>query len=201
MEKFRKRLDFFENIIIDACAILLVGIIAIIMYQIIGRALKISMSGTEELARYFYVLFVFLLWPVAAKRGQDLRITVFYDLLGPRVRSIVMGIFNLIMAGISVMLVYSIYSNTKLSLKNGTVLPSNTWLPLWIIQAIVMAALILVLLANIMRAILLFTGTITIHTQQEDNEAEMEAETAKAEAMMQADASPAVRSKKGGAVK
>ena len=201
MEKFRKRLDFFENIIIDACAILLVGIIAIIMYQIIGRALKISMSGTEELARYFYVLFVFLLWPVAAKRGQDLRITVFYDLLGPRVRSIVMGIFNLIMAGISVMLVYSIYSNTKLSLKNGTVLPSNTWLPLWIIQAIVMAALILVLLANIMRAILLFTGTITIHTQQEDNEAEMEAETAKAEAMMQAEASPAVGSKKGGAVK
>ena len=198
MEKFRKRLDFCENIIIDACAVLLVGIIAIIMYQIIGRSLNVSMSGTEELARYFYVLFVFLLWPVAAKRGQDLRITVFYDLLGPRVRSIVMGVFNIVMAGICLLLVYSIFANTKLSLKNGTVLPSNTWLPLWIIQAIVMVSLILVFLANIMRAILLLTGAITIHTQQEDNEAEMAAETAKIEAQLQHDVAA---NKEGGAAK
>ena len=187
MEKFRKTLDFCENIIIDACAVLLVGIIAIIMYQIIGRAFKVSMSGTEELARYFYVLFVFLLWPVAAKRGQDLRITVFYDLLGPRVRSVVMGIFNLIMAGISGMLVYSIFTNAKLSLKNGTVLPSNTWMPLWIIQAIVAVSLVLVLLANIMRAVLLFTDQITIRTQQEENDAEMAAESAKIQAELEAE--------------
>ena len=203
MEKFRKGLDFCENIIIDLCAILLIGIIAIIMYQIIGRAMDVSMSGTEELARYFYVLFVFLLWPVAAKRGQDLRITVFFDILSQRTRSIVMGIFNILMAGLSGLLVYSIFTNTKLSLKNGTVLPSNTWLPLWIIQTIVAVSLVLVLLANIMRAILLFTGEISIHTQQEDNEAEMAAETAKIQAELDADPSkdgkaPAEAGKKEG---
>ena len=179
MEKFKKTIDFIENIIIDLCVLLLLGIIVIIVYQVIARAANVSTSGTEEMARYLYVLFVFLLWPVAAKRGQDLRITVLYDLLGPRVRSVIMGIFNLFMAVIGAMIFYSIILNIQLSSKNKTVLPSNTWMQLSVIQIIVGIGLGLTLLANIMRAIQLFTGHITIHTQQEENEAEMAAESAK----------------------
>ena len=179
MEKFKKTIDFVENIIINLCVFLLLGIIVIIVYQVVARAANVSTSGTEEMARYLYVLFVFLLWPVAAKRGQDLRITVLYDLLSPRIRSIVMGIFNLFMAVIGAMICYSIILNIQLSIKNKTVLPSNTWMQLSVIQIIVAVGLILTLLANIMRAIQLFAGEITIHTQQEDNEAEMAAESAK----------------------
>lgn len=182
MEKFKKAIDFIENIIIDLCVIFLLGIIVIIVYQVIARAMNVSTSGTEEMARYLYVLFVFLLWPVAAKRGQDLRITVLYDLLGPRVRSIVMGIFNIAMAVEGGLIFYSIVLNIQLSIKNKTVLPSNPWMQLSIIQIIVGIGLCLTMLANIMRAIQLFAGEITIRTQQEDNDAEMAAESAKIEA-------------------
>ena len=187
MGKLKKTIGFVENIIIDLCVVFLLGIIVIIVYQVVARSMNISTSGTEEAARYLYVLFVFLLWPVAAKRGQDLRITVVYDLLGPRVRSIVMGIFNLLMAGIGGLLVYSIVLNIQNSIKNKTVLPSNPWMQLSIIQIIVAFGLILTMLANIMRAFQLFTGEITVHTQQEDNEAEMAAETAKIEAEIEAE--------------
>ena len=182
MEKFKKAIDFVENIIIDLCVIFLLGIIVIIVYQVIARAMDISTSGTEEMARYLYVLFVFLLWPVAAKRGQDLRITVLYDLPGARVRSIVMGVFNIAMAVEGGLIFYSIFLNIQLSIKNKTVLPSNPWMQLSIIQIIVGVGLCLTILANIMRAIQLFAGEITIRTQQEDNDAEMAAESAKIEA-------------------
>ena len=179
MEKIKKAADRIENVIIDLCVILLLGIIVIIVYQVIARAANVSTSGTEEMARYLYVLFVFLLWPVAAKRGQDLRITVLYDLLGQRVRSVVMGIFNLFMAVIGSMICYSIFLNIQLSVRNKTVLPSNTWMQLAVIQGIVGVGLVLTLLANLIRAFLLFTGEITILTQQEENEAEMAAESAR----------------------
>ena len=181
MEKFKKAIDFIENIIIDLCVFFLLGIIVIIVYQVIARAANISTSGTEEMARYLYVLFVFLLWPVAAKRGQDLRITVLYDLLSPRVRSVVMGVFNLLMAAEGGLILYSIILNIQLSIKNKTVLPSNPWMQLSIIQIIVGVGLCLTMLANIMRAIQLFTGEVTIKTQQEENEAEMAAESEKIE--------------------
>ncbi|MBO7709973.1 MAG: TRAP transporter small permease subunit [Lachnospiraceae bacterium] len=197
MEKFKKAIDFIENIIIDLCVFFLLGIIIIIVYQVIARAMNISTSGTEEMARYLYVLFVFLLWPVAAKRGQDLRITVLYDLLGPRVRSIVMGVFNLFMAAIGGLIMYSIILNIQLSIKNKTVLPSNPWMQLSIIQIIVAVGLCLTILSNIMRAIQLFAGEITIRTQQEENEAEMAVESAKIEAELEAEKETG-KEKKGG---
>lgn len=179
MKKVIGILDFIENIIISLCAALLCGIIAIIMYQIFARAVSISTSGTEELARYCYVLFVFLLWPIAANRGQDLRITVCFDLLGRRLRTILMGIFNLFMAGFSVMFCYSIYLNIQNSIKNQTVLPSNVWLQLSLIQMIVMAGLVLTLVANLVRALRLFAGEAQVYTQKEENEREMASEALK----------------------
>ena len=148
-------------------------------YQVIARRLNIATSGTEELARYCYVLFVFLLWPIAAKRGQDLRITVVFDLLPNRVREIIMGVFQIFMAGFSAVCVYSIFLNIQNTMKNGTTLSSNTWLPLSVIYIIVAVGLVLTLLANLLRAALLFMGQEHVMTQQEENEAEMAAESAK----------------------
>ena len=191
MKKFNAIFDKIENVIINLCAGLLVGIIAIIAYQVIARALDISTSGTEELARYFYVMFVFLLWPVAAKRGQDLRITVFFDLLSQRVRTMVMGVFNVIMSVFGAIFCYSIIMNIQQSMKNNMVLPSNTWLPLAAIQIVVLVGLVLTMIANLMRAVQLFAGEIVIYTQTEENEMIMAEETAKL---------AAEQAKEGGAV-
>ena len=179
MKKFNAIFDKIDNGIISLCAVLLVGIIAIIAYQVVARALDISTSGTEELARYFYVMFVFLLWPVAAKRGQDLRITVFFDLLSQRVRTMVMGVFNVLMAAFGGLFCYSIIMNIQQSMKNNMVLPSNTWLPLAAIQIVVLVGLVLTMIANLMRAVQLFTGEVVIYTQTEENEMIMAEETAK----------------------
>jgi len=191
MKTFNKIFDKIENLIVSLCAVLLVGIIAIIAYQVIARALDISTSGTEELARYFYVMFVFLLWPVAAKRGQDLRITVLFDLLGQRTRTILMGVFNIIMSAFGGIFCYSIIMNIQQSMKNNMVLPSNTWLPLAAIQIVVLVGLVLTMIANLMRAVQLFVGEIVIYTQTEENEMIMAAETARL---------AAEQAKEGGAV-
>ncbi|MDD3347894.1 TRAP transporter small permease [Oscillibacter sp.] len=179
MEKIRHIFDKVEDFVINICAVFLVAIIVVIMYQVIARRLDIATSGTEELARYCYVLFVFLLWPIAAKRGQDLRITVIFDLFSVRVREIIMGVFQIFMAGFSGVCVYSIYLNIQNAVKNNTVLPSNTWVPLSAVFILILVALVLTLLANLLRAALLFMGQEHVRTQQEENEAEMMAESAK----------------------
>ncbi len=179
MKKLNAIFDKIENVIVSLCAILLIGIIAIIAYQVVARAMNISTSGTEELARYCYVMFVFLLWPVAAKRGQDLRITVLSDLLPQRPRTLLMAVFNVIMAVFGAVFCYSIIMNIQQSMKNDMVLPSNTWLPLAAIQIVVLVGLVLTMIANLMRAVQLFTGEVVIYTQTEENEMIMAEETAK----------------------
>ena len=191
MKTFNKIFDKIENFIVSLCAVLLIGIIAIIAYQVVARAANISTSGTEELVRYFYVMFVFLLWPVAAKRGQDLRITVLSDLLPQRPRTILMAVFNVIMSGFGGVFCYSIIMNIQQSMKNNMVLPSNTWLPLAAIQIVVLVGLVLTMIANLMRAVQLFTGEVVVYTQTEENEMIMAAETARL---------AAEQAKEGGAV-
>ena len=191
MKKLNAIFDKIENVIINLCAALLVGIIAIIAYQVVARALDISTSGTEELARYCYVMFVFLLWPVAAKRGQDLRITILSDLLPQRPRTLLMAVFNVLMSAFGGLFCYSIIMNIQQSMKNDMVLPSNTWLPLAAIQIVVLIGLVLTMIANLMRAVQLFTGEIVIYTQTEENEKIMAEESAKL---------AAEQAKEGGAV-
>ncbi|MDD3347897.1 TRAP transporter small permease [Oscillibacter sp.] len=179
MEKIKSIFDRVETVVTNICALFLSLIIFVIVYQVIARKLDIATSGTEELARYCYVLFVFLLWPIAARRGQDLRITVVFDLFSSRIREIIMGVFQIFMAGFSAVCVYSIFLNVRNAASNGQVLPSNTWIPMAAVYLIIMAALVLTLIANLLRAALLFMGEEHVRTQQEENEAEMIAESAK----------------------
>ena len=62
-------------------AIVPVLIVILVMIQVIARRLRISMSGTEELSRYAYVIFAFLAWPVAALNGSDVAVTFIFDKL------------------------------------------------------------------------------------------------------------------------
>ncbi len=179
MKKINAVFDRIEDVIISLCAALLIGIIAIIVYQVMARALDISTSGTEEMARYCYVMFVFLLWPVAAKRGQDLRITVLTDLLSAKARQILMGIFNLFMTAFGGLFCYSIWLNIEHSMNNNMVLPSNTWMSLAFIQGVVMLGLVLTMIANLLRSFQLFTGEVKVLTQAEENEQIMAEEAAR----------------------
>lgn len=178
-EKFRRGLDKIENSLINLCAIFLFIIIAIIIFQIVTRRLGVATSGTEELARYCYVLFVFILWPIAARRGQDLRITVLFDILPERIRKKIMGCFHLFMAVYSSMFLYSMYINMTNAFKGNLRGATNRWIQMGWIYAIIVLTFLLLLAANLIRAYALFSGQETVLTQEEQNVAEMEAETEK----------------------
>ena len=171
--KFVKRLETIEDLLIDLCVAFLVIIIFIIIFQIVTRRLGIATSGTEELARYCYVLFVFILWPIAARRGQDLRITVLFDLLSSKARNRVMGLFHMFMAGYSSVCIYSIYLNVRNAVNQNLRAPTNRWFQLSWFYMIICATFVLGLLANLIRAYFLFAGQEIIPTQEEQNEAEM----------------------------
>lgn len=171
--KFVKRLENIEDILINLCVVFLIIIIFIIIFQIVTRRLGIATSGTEELARYCYVLFVFILWPIAARRGQDLRIAVLFDLLSGRARNSIMGIFHIFMAGYSTVCVYSIFLNVRNAASQNLRAPTNRWFQLSWFYGIICATFILGFLANLIRAYFLFAGQESIPTQEEQNEAEM----------------------------
>ncbi len=177
--KLRSVLEKIENGLINVCVLFLIIIIAIIMFQIITRRLGVATSGTEELARYCYVLFVFILWPVAAVRGQDLRITVLFDILSGRTRRIIMGIFHMVMAVYGSMFCYSMYVNMGNAFKGNLRASTNRWIQMGWLYAVIVLAFLLLLAANLVRAYLLFSGQETVLTQEEQNSMEMEAETEK----------------------
>ena len=66
LKTFNKILDAIEKAVMLIDSILLVFIAVIVVIQVIARQLHISMTGTEELARFAYVVFAFLAWPIAA---------------------------------------------------------------------------------------------------------------------------------------
>ena len=177
--KFAKALETIEDTLINLCVVFLIIIIFIILFQIVTRRLGIATSGTEELARYCYVLFVFILWPVAARRGQDLRITVLFDLLSSKVRNGIMGIFHVFMAGYSSICIYSIYLNVSNAMNQNLRAPTNRWFQLSWFYIIICGTFVLGVSANLIRAYFLLAGRESVPTQEEQNEADMSLEAGK----------------------
>ena len=60
---------------------LLVGITLLIIIQVVARKAGISLAGTEELARFSYVFYTFLAWPIACLYGSNISITMLLDML------------------------------------------------------------------------------------------------------------------------
>lgn len=178
-EKIERTIEKIENRLIDLCVFFLIVIIAIIVLQILTRRLGVATSGTEEMARYCYVLFVFILWPIASRRGQDLRITVLFDFLTEKGRKIAMGLFHIVMAGYSCMFLYSMYINMSNAFRGDLRGSTVQWLQMWWIYAVILCTFFLLLAANLLRAYSLMFGPETVPTQEEQNRREMEAETEK----------------------
>ena len=187
----KKIIGFFskvEDVLVNASVIMLVVIALVIVIQVVARSMGISMSGTEELARIAYVCFVFMLWPVSARRGNDLRITIVYDLIPQRAREIIMGCFNIVMAVFNIVCVYSLKENIRIDKQSHLPLPSNPWLQWSVVHTILLVCMVVAVIATLIRAFMLFAGEEHIITQTEENEAEMKAASEEIQAELAKDA-------------
>jgi len=163
-----KGFEKLEKAVMVINGILLVGIVALIVIQVVARKSGISLAGTEELARFSYVIYTFLAWPLACLYGSNISITMFLDKLPSKVRLVVLIIFQVIMAFFTGLASYSAY----IQMKNqwGVLAPSNDWFQMQWLYAVVLVCLIVCTLFNLVRAVFLATGDMVHMTQDEINE-------------------------------
>jgi len=163
-----KGFEKLEKAVMVINGILLVGIVALIVIQVVARKSGISLAGTEELARFSYVIYTFLAWPLACLYGSNISITMFLDKLPSKVRLVVLIIFQVIMAFFTGLASYSAY----IQMRNqwGVLAPSNDWFQMQWLYAVVLVCLIVCTLFNLVRAVFLATGDMVHVTQDELNE-------------------------------
>jgi len=163
-----KSFDKLEKAVTLINGILLIGIVLLISVQVVARKLGVSLAGTEELARFSYVVYTFLAWPLACLYGTNISITMFLDRLNKKLRLVVLIIFQVLMAAFSGLAAYSAF----MQMKNqwGVLAPSNDWFQMQWLYAVVFVCLILCTLFNIVRGIFLATGDMVHETQDEINE-------------------------------
>lgn len=148
--------------------VLLVGITLIIIVQIVARKAGISIAGTEELARFSYVIYTFLAWPIACLYGTNISITMVLDKWSKPVRRWILIIFQIVMAAFSGLAAYSTY--LQYINQRGVLAPSNDWFHMDWLYTVVFVCMILCTLFCLVRGIFLFTGDMTYETQDEHNE-------------------------------
>jgi TRAP-type C4-dicarboxylate transport system permease small subunit len=163
--KTDKFLYWFEQAVLYIDLVLLFIITGIVCLQVFARKVGISLGGTEELARYSYVLFAFLAWPIAALKGSDISITILFDKLPKRVRPVILAVYHAAMAGFAVVATYSLTLNLKNA--RGIHAASNVWLPLSAIFGIVTFGLVVTVIFNIIRALRLINGHDEYISQEE----------------------------------
>lgn len=172
LKTFNKILDAIEKAVMLIDSILLVFIVVVVVIQVIARRLNISMTGTEELARYAYVVFAFLAWPIAALRGTDVAVTFLFDKLPTKIRTVVLAIFHIAMAVFASICVYSMTKN--IANAKGIIAASNRWLHLNWIYIIVAVGLVATVLFNLVRCMFLLTGRAEYISQEEKDAKELE---------------------------
>ncbi len=173
MKTFNKILDGIEKAVVTIDSILLVFITAVIVFQVIARKLNISMTGTEELARYAYVIFAFLAWPIAALRGTDVCVTFLFDKLPGKIRHAVLAVFHIAMSVFAGICVYSMIKNIENA--KGIIAASNRWLHISWVYIIVAVGLVATVIFNIIRCVFLLTGQAVYVSQDEKDALELEA--------------------------
>ena len=161
---FRK----LEKLVTVINGALLIFITFIIVVQVVARKLSISLAGTEELARFSYVIYTFLAWPIACLYGTNISITMVLDKWPKKVRLWILVFYQILMAGFSGIVARSAF----LQMKNqrGVLAPSNDWFHMDWLYTIVFVCMILCGIFNLFRAIFLITGDMDIKTQDEINE-------------------------------
>ena len=174
----KKTLDAIMNLIINICAIFLASIVVIVAIQIVSRRLGMSVSWTDELARYCYIAFCFVGWSVAALYGNDIVITTLFDLFPMKVRKVVLSIYLLMMVATASALFYGMYRNTI----NAGVILSTTmrWFQMRYLYYVVLAGLGMTVIMLLIRLVRVATGKEAILTDAERNNIQIEKEQAKA---------------------
>ena len=180
LKKFNRFLNAIENAVTTLDSMLLALIAGIIVVQVIARKIDISMPGTEELARYSYVIFAFLAWPIAALRGTDIQITFLFDRLPNNARKNLLMFFHFIMSIFAIICVYSITKNIQNAY--GVIAPSNRWLHLNYIYYTVEVGLITTVIFNWIRIFFLATGQAVYISQDEKDIMQIDAAKAEFEA-------------------
>lgn len=157
-----------EKAVMVINGILLILIVALIVVQVVARKAGISLAGTEELARFSYVVYTFLAWPIACLYGSNISITMVLDKWPKKIRLWILVVFQMIMAGFCALASYSAY----LQMQNqvGVLAPSNDWFHMEWLYAVVFICLILCTLFNLIRGVFLATGDMVHVTQDELNE-------------------------------
>lgn len=172
MKRLNKILGAIEQAVIAVDSLLLVAITVIIVIQVIARKMNISLSGTEELARYAYVIFAYLAWPLAALRGTDICITFLFDKFPKKARVSILALFHTAMAVFAGMCFYSMLKNIETN--RGIVATSNPWLKVSWIYVIVAVGLMATAIFNLIRGYMLLTGEAVYISQEEKDMAEIE---------------------------
>lgn len=170
MAKFKKA---YTEILSHVGAVLLAGIVIDICVEIISRRLNISLTWTEELARYLFVLLCFTVWPAVILRGSDIVISFLFDKMPLGTRRILLGVMHIVMAAV---LVIVFYSAIRLNRVLGNVSAvSMMWLKMRYIYLIVAFDVISALVMNVIRGIEIITGRIPVLTDEQKANLEMEA--------------------------
>ena len=163
----------FETGVTVVNGALLLVILLLILVQVCARKLGVSLSGTEELARFSYVVYTFLAWPIANLYGTNIAITMLLD-------KFTAGIRLVLMAGFTGAAAYSAW--LQVGVQTGVKAPSNSWFEMQWLYAVVLVSLALCVVFNLIRGVFLLTGDMVYVTQEEQNEKLLEADREAAEA-------------------
>ncbi|QJR13400.1 TRAP transporter small permease [Usitatibacter palustris] len=82
----RKALDLLYDAAAWAAAFFMVGILAMVLASVVGRLAGFNLRGSDAYAGYCMAAVSFLALAHTLKRGDHIRVTVFLDRFGPRVR-------------------------------------------------------------------------------------------------------------------
>lgn len=167
-EKLFSGFRALEKIVTVINGALLIFITLIIVVQVVARKMSISLAGTEELARFSYVVYTFLAWPIACLYGSNISITLVLDKWPKKIRLWVLVLYQFLMTFFSGIVARSAY----LQMKNqrGVLAPSNDWFHMDWLYTVVFICMILCGFFSLFRAVFLITGDMDIKTQDEKNE-------------------------------
>ena len=165
-------LEKTEKVLIAFDTIFLAFVTVLVVIQVVARAFGIVLTGTEELARFTYVLFAFLAWPVAALKGTDLSVTILFDKLPSKLRHILLGIYHCIMATFACF----VFVSAVKSINNvkGMVASGNTWFHMEWLYIGITIGISLTILFNLIRSYRLWIGLDVYLTQEEKDKCEIE---------------------------
>lgn len=172
--KLMRGFKHFETGVTVVNGVLLLVILALILVQVVARKAGISLAGTEELARFSYVVYTFLAWPIANLYGTNIAITMLLDKFNAKIRLALLVLYQLLMAGFAGVASYSAWM--QIQVQTGVKAPSNSWFEMQWLYAVVFACLLLCVIFNLLRGVFLLTGDMVYVTQEEQNERLLEAD-------------------------